>query len=204
MNKKIGVIAGAVILVILAVIGFFVIQNSNNPQSSLESTTNKESAQTGATFDSLQDIFSNKSLSLQCDYASDEGQKATIYIKNGMVRTSSVGETPQESGEVIIRDNTMYFWNNEGGIKMTFNAEDMESAQQNAQAKQSLSDLQKYKDSCKTAVVNDSLFTPPSDVVFQDMSNLLQAMPSGAANGSKSAPTQEEIEALMKQYQQSQ
>ncbi len=203
MNKKIGIIAGVAAVIILGIVGFFMLQGSNKSQNSMESMTNKESAQNGAMFESLNDIFTNKSLSLQCDFTSENNQKATVYVKNGMIRTSSVGNTPEESGDVIIKDNTMYFWSTQGGIKMKFSMEDMESAQQNAQAKQSLADLEKYRNSCKTAVVNDSLFTPPANVTFQDMSSLMQAIPTGA-NGTGQAPTQEEIEALMKQYQQGQ
>ncbi|MBP7832900.1 MAG: hypothetical protein KA035_03965 [Candidatus Levybacteria bacterium] len=204
MNKKIGVIAGAVILVILAVIGFFVIQNANKSQTSLESTSNMEPKSVSAPFESLQDVFTNKNLNLVCEFTSEGGQKTAIYVKNGMVRTSSKGNTPQEAGDAIIRDNFVYFWNDTSAVKVPFNPQDLESAQQNVQTQQSLSDLEKYKDSCKTAVANDSLFTPPSDIKFQDLSDLMQAMPSGSASESEDAPTQEEIEALMKQYQQSQ
>ena len=34
--------------------------------------------------------------------------------------------------------------------------------------------IDKYKDSCKTAVIEDSYFSEPKDVKFQDMSKLLQ------------------------------
>lgn len=204
MNKKVAIIAGIGLIVVLGIIGFFVFQNSNNSQTSLENTSNRKAESMSSPFESLQDVFTNKNLNLVCEFTSEGGQKTAIYVKNGMVRTSSKGNTPQEAGDAIIRDNFVYFWNDSSAVKVPFNPEDLESAQQNVQTQQSLSDLEKYKDSCKTAVANDSLFTPPSDITFQDLSNLMQAMPSGSASESEDAPTQEEIEALMKQYQQSQ
>jgi len=204
MNKKIAIIAGAAALVILGIIGFFVFQNSNNSQTSLKNTSNKEADSVSSPYESLQDIFTNKTLSLMCEFTSEEGPKTAIYVKNGMVRTSTKGNTPQEAGDAIIRDNFVYFWNDTIAVKVPFNPDDMESAQQNVQTQEYLADLEKYKDSCKTAVVDDSFFSPPSDIVFQDLSNLMQAMPSGSADSSQDAPTQEEIEALMRQYQQSQ
>lgn len=201
MNKKIGIIAGVVVVLILGIVGLFALLGSKNPQASQESTVNKESGQSKSAFESLEDVFTNKSLTLACKFTSEEGPKTTIYVKNGMVRTSSMGNNPLESSDAIIRDNFIYFWNDKSAVKVPFNPEDMESTQQNAQTKQSLSDLEKYKDSCKTAVVNDSFFTPPSDVEFQDLSNFMQAMPTGTSE-SGNTPSQEEIEALMKQYQQ--
>lgn len=207
MNAKIGIILGVVVIILLGIGGFLFLQGKNSTQENSNTMTPK-TGETG-TFESLQDIFSNKSLSLACDYTDPEGRKTVTYIKGGMVRTDIVSTNPQESGSIIVKENTMYFWNATSGITMKFNPEDMANTQndnaQSAQGQKSLQDLEKYKKSCKTSVVNDSLFTPPSTVKFQDMSSMMKMIPSGgaAANGTEnSAPTQEEIEALMKQYQQ--
>lgn len=207
MNAKMGIIIGIVVIILLGIVGFLLFQGKNTAQKD-NSTAAPKTGET-STFKSLQDIFTNKSLSLMCDYSDPEGRKTTTYIKGGMVRTDIVSTNPQESGSVIVKDNTMYFWNATSGITMKFNPEDIANAQngttQSAQGQQSLQDLEKYKKSCKTSVVNDSLFTPPSTVKFQDMSSMMKMIPSGGAtaNGAgNSAPTQEEIEALMKQYQQ--
>lgn len=64
------------------------------------------------------------------------------------------------------------------------------------------SDYQGFKDqgytiTCKATSVNDSVFTPPSDVKFIDPSQVMQAFPSPNADGSFDA---KQLEELQKQY----
>ena len=51
---------------------------------------------------------------------------------------------------------------------------DLPDGGQNANSADTLAELEKYKDSCKPTVVADSMFVPPADVKFQDLSKMMQ------------------------------
>lgn len=54
-----------------------------------------------------------------------------------------------------------------------------------------MASMEKYKDSCKPAVVADSEFTPPTDVTFQDMSKMMMPQTTGASGaGGYAVPSQ--------------
>ncbi len=192
MKGKQGLIIAAVIIVILAGLGYFYFGKS----ASLPGTKS-------TVFTSVQDALS-KSLSLKCEYTdTTNGTKTTAYIKNGAVRADTTSANANESGSVIMKDKKMYFWNAQGGFMMEVpdvTPEPGTPTPKGNQAEDIMKDLEKYKESCKPAVVADSLFTPPSDVTFTDFSKMMQ-VPTGNA-GQQSQPTidQKQVEELMKQY----
>lgn len=199
MNSKI--VLGLVILVILAGGGLLLLSNSAKP-SHMPLT---QQTQRGSIFNSIKDALS-KSLSLQCVFTNENGQNVTSYIKNGAVRSDVVAKDPTQSGSVIIKNNTVYYWSGKQGFMMTEQATPTGTLQQtptgttnstSSQGDNMMASLEKYKNSCKPSVVADSLFTPPSDVTFQDMSKM---MPTGAASGSYAVPTN--YQQYMQQYQQ--
>jgi hypothetical protein len=69
-----------------------------------------------------------------------------------------------------------------------------------------LAGIEKYKDSCKTEVVDDSFFVPPADIKFQDMNAFTESLkqvptvnvPTTGAEG-QNAVNQDYINELMKQ-----
>ena len=100
-----------------------------------------------------------------------------------------------------MKDKKLYMWNGSEGFVMTLPDETAEGGSgSNADQKDNLmKDLEEYKDSCKVAVVQDSLFTPPGDVKFSDMSSFT----APANNNSVPAEgemSEEKIKELMKQY----
>ncbi len=202
MKNKTPVIIAVVLLLLLAV--FFVTKKSNAP----------ESAQTGASqmgtnaFTTIKDALS-KSVSLQCSFTDENNLRSKTFIKNGAVRSDYSGATPEESGSMIMKDNTLYIWNAKNeGFKMTVDTQAQGQVQQQTQGQgaswqETMEALEKYKDSCKPSVVPDSLFTPPSNVQFQDYSQMMQQMkqmmPTGGAM--QQQMNQQEMEQMMQQYQ---
>lgn len=161
-----------------------------------------ESKQSVAT--SIKDALS-QSVSLECSYTDGEGRESKTYIKNGAVRSDYIGQTPEETGSVIVQGNMMYVWNaQKQGFKMEI--PEVTGTQQQTdpvaagvtQKEDLLAELEKYKDACKPAVVSDSLFTPPSDVVFTDYSQMMQDLPAEAGYPSVD-PAQ--AEKMMQQYE---
>lgn len=207
MNKKLGIIVGVIILILIggAAVAFM---NTRSTGSTPEA--GKPGGSKSNIFSSIQDALS-KNLVLKCDIKTPEGSKTTTYIKAGKIRVDTTGKTADAAGSVIMKDNKMYFWNDQGGFMMEFNLSDIEkNTQDNAQQtnvqdpKEYLSMIEKYKDSCSPAAVDDSLFVPPANVKFQDLSKLIKAIPSGANSSGAQGVNQTQIEELMKQYSQPQ
>lgn len=148
-----------------------------------KSSVGTSSTQQGNVFTSIKDALS-KSVSLQCDFTDEAGRKTTGYIKAGAIRADIIAKTAEESGSVIIKNNKMYFWNSKEGMELDLSETGDKTKAPNAPQGQEKSDsimnsFEQYKQSCKPAVVSDSLFTPPADVRFTNLSELMKAAPSG-------------------------
>lgn len=186
----------AVVVLILVALGLFLVlgKKGTNPLSSKDNT-----------FTSIQDALS-KSISLECEFTDESGRMTKSYVKNGAIRADITASNADESGSVILKDKKMYFWNAQGGFMMevpdvkTDEAGNDTTEDGASQGTDVLKAMEEFKDHCKPAVVSDSLFTPPADVTFTDMSKLI---PTGATQTGGEAPqmTQEEINKYMQQYQ---
>ncbi len=152
----------------------------------------------GGAFSSIKDALS-KSVSLECNYKDPtSGADMKVWIKNGAIRSDMPAQGSEEGGTMIMKDKKMYIWNGNEGLVMSLETpegQELETSDTGSEADNLIKDLEAYKNDCKPAVVSDSLFTPPSDVKFTDMSAL---MPSGTQQMDSS----EEVENYMQQYQE--
>ena len=200
MSKNL--IISAVVVVILLGAGYMILGNKKSAPGA--SQTAAPTTTESSVISSIKDALAGGQ-SLQCNYADEDGRTTAAYIKNGMVRADMTASKPEESGSVIVKDKKVYFWNAQGGFMMEMTDEMMEqgekTAKESTQGQDTIANLEKYKESCKTATVDDSLFTPPANVKFQDMSSMIKnAMPSGT-KAMPSGYDQKQVEELMKQYQ---
>ncbi|RJQ35773.1 hypothetical protein C4559_06380 [Candidatus Microgenomates bacterium] len=194
-------IIAAVLLLLLAGGGYlFLNKSSSQPGAATTDTSKKED---GSVFGSIKDALS-KSLSLQCEYSDESGRKTMVYIKGGAIRSNVSGKTPEESGSSIVKDGKLYFWNSKEGIMMAFNMQDLGKeitpVQSGENPQSVVQDLEKYKENCKPATVDSSLFTPPSDVKFTDFSKTIQDAQKSLKEGSNGV-SEEQIKELQKQFQ---
>jgi hypothetical protein len=196
-NKNLIIAAVVIILIALGAAGYL-LMNQNQAPAQTESSTSIPQEQNTDVFSTIKDALS-KSLSLQCEFTDEEGRKTVSYIKNGQVRADITSSKPEESGSVIVKDKKMYFWNSRGGFTMEFTDEMMDSAESSAQGQDIIENLEKYKQSCRAATVSDALFSPPSDVEFQDMSDMMKMVPTG--DSAMPSVDQKQVEEMMKQYQ---
>lgn len=184
MNQK--VLIAIVVLVLLGGAGYMVMsKKGGTPGTSSPSTTG------GNVFTSIKDALS-KSLSLECTFTDEGGRQTKSFIKNGAVRADITAKDPKESGSVIVKSKTMYFWNGKTGFMMQIPEETGAPAQAGTKGSEPenaniMESMEKFKDSCKPAVVADSLFTPPTDVTFQDFSKMMQ--PPAAGSGTNVVPS---------------
>ena len=151
--------------------------DSDNDDSGSKSTESK------GIFTSVKDALS-KNITLVCEFKDDSGTSVKSYIKNGAVRVSSTtasGST--QSGDIIMKDKKMYMWDLKTKQGFVYDIPDADTSTDSKvgmtstevnQSESYLNMIDKYKDSCKAATVEDSYFTPPTDVKFQDMSKYLE------------------------------
>lgn len=182
----------------------------------------KSPAQSGQTsqnpFDSIKDALS-KSLSLQCSFTDEQGRQTTVYVKAGAVRVNSIAKDPnEENGQtgVIMKNNMLYTWDmlKKQGMMMKLQTPSVtgsavkqptgtQETSENGKSEDILATIEKYKNSCKPAVVDSSLFNQPTDVKFMDMSQMMQMQVTGMPTGGAGAPSQmnqEQINQMMQQY----
>ncbi len=197
MKKNGKIIAAVVVLVILGVGGYlFMNQNKTSQGTEGNSAT---TGNDGNVFTSIKDALS-KSVSLKCEFE-EEGRKTTAYIKNGAIRSDVAGAKVEENASMIFKGDKFYVWTEspKQGFVMTVNPEDMDSTDENVETgdiKGMMEAMEKYKDSCVPSLPSDSLFTPPTDVSFQDMSRMMEDLM--APTGGQIDP--EQMEELMKKY----
>ena len=67
-----------------------------------------------------------------------------------------------------------------------------------------MAQMEKYKDSCKPAVVSDSLFVPPIDIKFQDYSQMMKSVLSITPGQGSSEDYQKAAQKMMEQYKSGQ
>ncbi len=177
MKKYLSII---IVVVILIVIGVFAYFNNSSQQGSL---TEQAKTESNNLFSSIKDAMS-KSLSLKCEYQGVEG-KTTTYVKGEKVRviTETTG-AEATIANLIFKDNKMWVWNEGEKEGFLFEIDNQDVDEQEDLSGQSnreeiIEELEQYKDQCSTAVIQESMFTPPSDVTFKNLSNLQEEMMKG-------------------------
>lgn len=189
MNKNL-VIAGVVVLVLFIAGGGYMVLNKRQttPTGAQNATTAKPEEKT--LFTSIKDALS-KSISLECMYKDDMGRETKSYIKNGAIRADMSSSKPEETGSMIVKDRKMYFWTAQGGF-MAQLPEGTDPKQEISQEQSMMESLEKYKSNCKPSVVADALFMPPTNVKFQDYTQMMKAAtaPSGSQMMPSGIPTE--------------
>lgn len=176
------------IAIIAAVIllggAFFIIQKSNTASNQPDKGTTtsvtpgtSDDSDNGSTFSSIKDALS-KSMTLKCEQKLEDGSTVLAYIKNGRVRMEGIQvDANTKSGIVIVNGDKTYIWDTgtKKGFVMTapkVTGQDQVTTQQGQT--DYVGQFEQYRQSCKVAVVSDSVFTPPTDVEFSDFSIMMQ------------------------------
>lgn len=182
MNKK--VLIGLVVVVLVAAGGWFAYSQSKEKDDT-QAKSNTDTAENAD--DSLFDSSANTLRGLLgfknavCTY-SDQESNGVIYIANeDRMRYNFTSTNPEEpAGSMIMSDGTQYIWEDatKEGFMMRYNPEDMrdEATESEATSEDDESvDLdQEYNFNCEKWSVDQSVFTPPSDVTFADMDALIK------------------------------
>lgn len=211
-SKTIMILGTLVVILVLGGAGYMVMGKYLTPSVSAPTMAPKASPTATSVISSIQDALS-KSLSLKCDFSDEKtGQKTIAYMKAGSIRSDIMGKTKEENSSVILKDKKMYMWTGKQGMTMAFDMNEMmkdlpsgtpkaPGTSQAPNGAQMMEQLEKFKEKCQPAAVDDALFVPPSDVVFQDLSKM---MPSGMKlpSAMPTGVSKEQMEQMQKEIMQ--
>jgi len=174
--KNIGIAIGAIILIlILGAGGFLFMKYSKAPATS--STQSAKPASNNSTSDSILSLLSGgKNVNCSITYPDNKGT-GTIFVADkkfagDFTTTDTAGK--ETTGHMISDGTFMYIWSGSmtTGIKM--NLADAKNTAQNAQNTQGVDINQKVGLNCSPWLPDNSKFTVPTNIKFQDMSELLK------------------------------
>jgi len=191
-GKAIGIV---IAIIIIALLAWYFTKNSskNNTVSQTKSASDNTAAMqptSGSQPTSLKDLMMSSS-SQKCDVSFTNGNtqsQGTIYVGNGKFRgdfSATVNGTTTMS-HMISDQQTSYMWV-EGmatGYKMAAVANSTTTAPSQANS-QAVDPNANYDYHCSNWPVDNSQFTPPTNINFTDMSAMMQTgAGAGASSGS--------------------
>jgi hypothetical protein len=177
--------------IIIAVIGgiFYFSKNKPLPQSSTSSQQSQNKTQTQNQKEEKNNVFTSikdaltRGQSLKCQFTDESGRQTTVYFKKDFVR-GMFNDEKEVMNNFLYRDKKVYTWGDKTKEGMIVDTDTISVAptikQTNKNEPRSAQDYieqyEKYWQNCKVETVSDTLFNPPSDVQFQNMSDLMQQM----------------------------
>lgn len=159
---------------------------------------------------------------VSCTMTKTDGSSTMDYlIKGKKMKISGIEYQGKQNGGAMISDGEyMYTWDESTKAGMKFaipKEEDVEKmAQNNTPAVPSLSseeDKKRYEDEgyrvdCKELAVDDTVFIPPSDVKFSDLSSMMEnskklmVKPDEAPSADQQKAMEDQVNQMMQQYGQ--
>lgn len=179
MNNK--VIIGIVIAVLVVVGGaaaYYVAYGQPETQQATSSKT--EHKATNASLSELLEKGEPRKCTYSGEIKSGEYSGTAYFSSDKQMRNDykSTADGKTRNGSMIITGDTQYFWNTETkkGFKTAIKADD--SQQTSSDENDSVDTKAKFSFHCSSWTVDDSKFTPPSDVAIQDLSQIMQNIPT--------------------------
>jgi len=120
----------------------------------------------------IKDAFM-RNIPLKCSYKMDDNNSGVGWLKN----QKYYGEITANGkvGYIILVDNCLWSWSKDEaqGIKMCFEPKEGEDIWTDMEKEQQSAD---YDYNCVPSVVNDAVFTPPSNIKFTDFNEMMQGL----------------------------
>ena len=170
MNKNL-LIIGAVVLVV-AIGGYLLLNKGANPLSQTSGPQNAEQVE-----NMMMNAFEGSG-SVKCTFQ-DETSSGITYVKNGMVRVESSGSSEGQNGNVIMKNDTLWTWET-GSLEgfMMKNVSQYQDDPNVPEESKTTTDeirnrMEQNQAQCTNENIQDSVFDPPANVVFQDFSAMM-------------------------------
>jgi len=168
----------ALIVIIVLGIGGYMVYGQNANQTNNSNTKTPEPTKSQSLESSITDLFtSGQSKLCTFDTKTDKGQTTgTVYVNKEMAKADfAMTDNGKSTMTHLIRNgNSFYIWGDSfpTGIKMTMDINEMGSKMQ-ASNYAAFNPNEKVSYSCKDWAVDESLFTPPTDLKFTDLSSMM-------------------------------
>lgn len=188
-----------IILILLGGIGFMAMNKKSAtpqiPENSTGQTQIDSTVQTeNSVKSSLKDLLS-KGIPQKCTYTdnlNNVDMSGISYMSGNKVRTdfNNLVEGKTVSSHMIFADNTAYNWSDgqKTGMMFKMDPNQIKDAQKDTAATNQQFDPNKVVDyKCSPWIADNSLFTPPTDVQFSDLSTMM-APKTDSNNGQQGAP----------------
>lgn len=193
MDRRI--LASIVVAIIIVIVGgYFTLRPQNKPQSETANVSETNSpAPTAAALTqmSLKTLFESGG-SKKCTYSDNTDNmmsSGTVYLANSKMRgdfdTQASGQTFHS--HMITDQTTSYIWTDgqPQGIKMTMDK--IPSPNPSAKTQSGVDINKNFNFKCDNWSADESLFTTPSDIKFQDFSSMMApSKPGASATGNTS------------------
>lgn len=186
-NKQaiIGIVAAAVILI--GAVGVFLYSRNNKNSEPNTIASNQTQDQTAMESDLTSILKSGKTQQCTFNYSDENGYSVngTAYIAGTQMRTDVQNSINGKSSTIyVIRDgDDNYIWGsdfpNNTGIKMTMSIDEYTT---NEDSKKYFDPNIKADYDCKGWTKDNSKFTPPANIKFQDLSVMMKDVMQGASN----------------------
>jgi hypothetical protein len=149
--------------------------------------------------------------SAKCSYEMD-GVKVETLVKDKKMRVKGIGFGELGTGEMINDGETIYVWNNENKSGIKYNIEELKSLGEDEQQQKERFDQlpqgvddpqkwademeQKYQVSCEKISVDDAEFVVPTEVNFQDLTELIQNIKQFAPTEGSQVPSAQDLDSI--------
>lgn len=186
MKYVLGLIAATVVIMAFAFLWLF---SDSEPQAvqveedqQFEEPSDQVSADTKMTgFGTMSDLVA-RGENLQCQITTTQDSQTTegtFFVADQKVRGNFIVESPDLEGTIvssmIIVDRTMYVWTTLEGESFGMKSQVQADSDSTMETAEPVSLDERVKYDCKVwESVDNTMFVPPSDVLFQDFSDILQ------------------------------
>jgi len=130
----------------------------------------------------IKDAFM-RNIPLECTYKTDDQNFATAHLKNKKYHAEITSNG--KLSYVILVDNCFWMWEKDKteGVKMCFEPQEGEDIWTDFEQQQQEGSTTDLDYNCAPSIVNDAVFTPPVNIKFTDVSEMIKNLgqPTGAA-----------------------
>ena len=180
----IGIIAAIVIL--LGAGGVFLYSQNKNPEPNTTVATEESNEETSMENNLASILKSGKTQQCTFTYADESGNNTngTAYISGDQMRTDVTSTTSNKSSTIYVIRNgdDNYIWGsdfpNSTGLKMTMSIDEYAS---NEESKKYFDPNLNAQYDCSEWTADEAIFTPPTNIKFQDLSSMIKGMIQGAS-----------------------
>ena len=188
MQRNVLIGIGLIIVLLLGGAYFLLGKSKTTPDPLTANQANNEAVSEKTSFRDL--LAGNRNVTCTTTYPTDENTSTngTIFVSGKRMRGDfNVTVNGKNTLSYMIQDGTyVYVWTSDStqGTKMKADAVEKATGENTQNANQNF-DVNKEVDvKCSNWSVDESKFTPPANVTFTDLSQILQKLPTSAAKKS--------------------